>query len=33
MIKTTEAPANGSASEQIDAKIAALSDWRGLRWF
>ena len=29
MIKTTEAPATGSASEQIDAKIAALSDLRG----
>ena len=29
MIRTTEAPATGSASEQIDAKIAALGDWRG----
>ena len=29
MIRTPEAPATGSASEQIDAKIAALGDWRG----
>ena len=29
MIRTTEAPATGSASEQIDAKIAAVGDWRG----
>ena len=29
MIRTTEPPATGSASEQIDAKIAALGDWRG----
>ena len=29
MIRTPEAPATGSASEQIDAKIAALRDWRG----
>ena len=29
MIRTPEAPVAGSASEQIDAKIAALGDWRG----
>ena len=29
MIRTPEAPATGSASEQIDAKIADLGDWRG----
>ena len=29
MIRTPEAPVSGSASEQIDAKIAALGDWRG----
>ena len=29
MIRTPEAPATGSASEQIDAKIDALGDWRG----
>lgn len=29
-MKTTDAPAEGgTASEQIDAKIAALGDWRG----
>ena len=29
MIRTPEAPVAGSATEQIDAKIAALGDWRG----
>lgn len=29
MKKSDSTPAEGSASEQIDAKIAALGDWRG----